>query len=669
MELSQIKGIGNKTELLLNKMNIHSAKNLLNYFPRTYEIYEKPILIKDIDNQAIIAVEGFVVRNIETKKLKNLSISTTYIKDLNGDLLKLTWFNMPYIRSTIQRGTRFVFRGHIKRNGEHIELEQPEIYTLAKYDEKLNQMQPVYSLIKGISNNLLIKSIKQIINVKELQGEYLDEISIKKYELCNLEYAYQNIHFPVDFDCLKVARKRLVFDEFFRFIYQMRRLKEKETFVENQFIISNFETSRSVIEHLPYELTNAQNKVINEIRNDISGERVMQRLIQGDVGSGKTIVAFATMLDFAVAGLQSVLMAPTEVLAEQHYMNLQTLIQEEKLPYTVALLTGSVTQREKKKIYQDINNGDVHIIIGTHAVFQEKVIYNKLALVITDEQHRFGVMQRATLKEKGLNPHVLVMSATPIPRTLAIILYGDLDISIIDELPNNRLPIKNCVVTADYRNKAYKFIKDEVEKGRQAYVICPMVEENDMLEAENVVDYSEKLKQVLPKEINICFLHGKMTSKEKNSIMRKFENNEIQILVSTTVIEVGINVPNATVMMVENAERFGLASLHQLRGRVGRGKDQSYCIFVSSSKNKDKLKRLDVLNKSNDGFFIASEDLKLRGPGDFFGIRQSGEMQFELADIYTDGEIMKAASEEVDTFLNQGKVLVDKQINDDIVIY
>jgi len=379
---------------------------------------------------------------------------------------------------------------------------------------------------------------------------------------------------------------------------------------------------------------------------------MMNRLVQGDVGSGKTIISFLAMVMVAENGYQSALMVPTEVLAAQHYEALRALLTEtEWEAYQPILLTGSNTAKEKRERYEAIAKGKSRMILGTHALIQEKVQYHNLALVITDEQHRFGVAQRETLGSKGDHPNVLVMSATPIPRTLAIILYGDMDISIIDELPAQRLPIKNCVVDQSYRPTAYRFLQKEIDAGRQAYVICPMVEESEGLEAENVVDYSQKLRHQLPDSVNVGILHGQMKSKDKNDIMERFARNEIQILVSTTVVEVGVNVPNATVMMVENAERFGLAQLHQLRGRVGRGVHQSYCIFMQSSQNETTSKRLEILNKSNDGFFIAGEDLKLRGPGELMGIRQSGLMEFAIADIYQDADILKLASEAASSLL------------------
>ena len=423
-------------------------------------------------------------------------------------------------------------------------------------------------------------------------------------------------------------------------------LKEKTEEALNTFPMKPVWTTEEIIEGLPYELTNAQKNVWHEIERDLSGHKLMSRLVQGDVGSGKTVIAFLAMILSAENGFQSALMVPTEVLANQHYEGFLNLMEEQKITSCrPVLLTGSTTAKQKREIYQKIADGEVNIIIGTHALIQEKVEYKNLGLVITDEQHRFGVRQREALTTRGNPPHVLVMSATPIPRTLAIILYGDLDISIIDELPAKRLPIKNCVVGTAYRPKAYSFIEKQVHAGRQAYVICPMVEESEGLDAENVTDYAEKLREALPEDIRIEILHGKMKPKEKNKIMESFASGEIQILVSTTVVEVGVNVPNATVMMVENAERFGLAQLHQLRGRVGRGEHQSYCIFIQGNNEEDTSKRLKILNESNDGFFIAGEDLKLRGPGDLFGIRQSGLMEFKIGDIYNDAGILKDASE------------------------
>ena len=510
----------------------------------------------------------------------------------------------------------------------------------------VHRLQPVYGLTAGLTNKLITKTVKQVLDRKPLFQEYLPEEYREKYHLADYNFSVTSIHFPENMEMLLSARKRLVFDEFLFFILAVRRLKEKTEDTKNEFPMKEVWSTETVIENLPYTLTNAQKNVWYEIERDLKGRSLMSRLIQGDVGSGKTILAFLGMIMTAENGYQSALMVPTEVLAQQHYQALLHLIEENRLDFCrPLLLTGSNTAKEKRERHQAIESGEANLIIGTHALIQEKVHYKDLALVITDEQHRFGVRQRERLASMGAVPNILVMSATPIPRTLAIILYGDLDISVIDELPSQRLPIKNCVVDTSYRPKAYQFIQRQIQAGRQVYIICPLVEESEEMEAENVLDYTKNLKDIFPEEISIAYLHGKMKPKEKNQIMEQFASGQIQILVSTTVVEVGVNVPNATVMMIENAERFGLAQLHQLRGRVGRGEHQSYCIFIQGNKEEKTSRRLKILNESNDGFFIASEDLRLRGPGDFFGIRQSGEMNFRLADIYQDSEILKKASE------------------------
>lgn len=491
-----------------------------------------------------------------------------------------------------------------------------------------------------------MKLLHQALEDGYLYQEYLSQEYRERYHLADCNFALSAIHFPKNMQELIAARRRLVFDEFLLFILAVRLLKEKTESTVNTFPMHTVWTTEEIIENLPYALTKAQQNVWHEIERDLSGYGLMSRLVQGDVGSGKTILAFLAMIMTAENGYQAVLMAPTEVLARQHFQAMEKLLKEQEIDFChPLLLTGSDTAREKREKYAQIASKEANIVIGTHALIQEKVQYNQLALVITDEQHRFGVKQREALTTMGNPPNVLVMSATPIPRTLAIIIYGDLDISVIDELPAQRLPVKNCVVDTSYRPKAYAFMEQQIRRGRQVYVICPMVEESEGMDGENVLDYTAKLQQIFPSDIKIAFLHGKMHSREKNKIMESFAAGEIQILVSTTVIEVGVNVPNATVMMVENAERFGLAQLHQLRGRVGRGEHQSYCIFMQGNKEKETSKRLEILNKSNDGFYIAEEDLKLRGPGDFFGIRQSGLLEFKLGDIYQDGDILKAASE------------------------
>ena len=643
--LRELKGVGEKTEKLFQKIGITTAEELLRYYPRTYDIYEEPVEIASAEEDKTVSIRATIATGIYINQIRNLQVLTTTVADASGRL-PVAWFNAPYLRGTLKKGSVFILRGKIIRKKGRPQMEHPEIFTPAAYEEIIHSMQPVYGLTKGLSNKMITKLVHQILDTRPLHGEYLPEEIRERYQLADANYAIRTVHFPKNMQELLTARKRLVFDEFLLFVLAIQLLKEKTEEAPNTFSMKPVWTTEEIIEGLPYDLTGAQKNVWHEIERDLSGHKLMSRLVQGDVGSGKTVIAFLAMVLSAENGFQSALMVPTEVLANQHYEGFLRLMEEQNIASChPVLLTGSTTARQKREIYQKIADGEVNVIIGTHALIQEKVEYKNLGLVITDEQHRFGVRQREALTTRGNPPHVLVMSATPIPRTLAIILYGDLDISIIDELPAKRLPIKNCVVGTSYRPKAYSFIEKQVQMGRQAYVICPMVEESEGLEAENVTDYARKLQEILPGEIKVEILHGKMKPKEKNRIMEAFASGEIQVLVSTTVVEVGVNVPNATVMMVENAERFGLAQLHQLRGRVGRGEHQSYCIFIQGNNEENTSKRLKILNESNDGFYIAGEDLKLRGPGDLFGIRQSGLMEFKIGDIYNDAGLLKNASE------------------------
>lgn len=648
--LRTLKGVGEKTEKLFQKVGIYDTDDLLHYYPRNYDEYETPVDIAELKEGTVQAVSAAVCSGVYVNSVRGRQIISVNIADQSGKF-PVVWFNLPYLKKTLRKGSWFVFRGRIVRKQGKLEMEHPEIFTSSAYEEILHNLQPIYGLTAGLSNKTVVKMVTQLLEDLPMQSEYLPEELRERYGLADVNYALKTIHFPKNKEELLVSRKRLVFDEFLLFILSVRRMKEKAEETPNCFPVKETWLTEEVIERLPYSLTNAQLNAWHEIERDLAGRTMMSRLVQGDVGSGKTILAFLAMFLVADNGYQAALMAPTEVLARQHYEGFLKLMEEQGLSFPTILLTGSDTAKEKRIAYERIASGEASIIIGTHALIQEKVEYANLALVITDEQHRFGVKQREALTTRGNPPNVLVMSATPIPRTLAIILYGDLDISVIDELPAKRLPIKNCVVNTSYRPKAYSFIEKQVREGRQAYVICPMVEESEEMEAENVLDYTQKLKENLPSDIRIEYLHGKMKPKEKNRVMESFAAGEIQVLVSTTVVEVGVNVPNATVMMVENAERFGLAQLHQLRGRVGRGEYQSYCIFIQG--NQDQIsKRLEILNKSNDGFYIAGEDLKLRGPGDLFGIRQSGDMEFRIGDIYNDSTILKEASEAAEEILS-----------------
>lgn len=645
--IHELKGIGEKTEKLFWKLGIRTVGDLIRYYPRAYDIYEEAVPISEAEEGRVQTVTGAIYGKVQVSGNRAMQVTSLYVKDLTGTL-KVIWFRMPFLRTTLSRGGVITLRGMIVRRRDVLVMEHPEIfYPSGKYEEKRGTMQPVYPLTSGLSNNTVMKAVKQALESLPLEREPLPEHIRLKYHLAEYNYALRGIHFPEDKEVFCHARKRLVFDEFAAFIYSLRKLKEESGRSENRFRISPSGEVERFIKELPYELTGAQKRVWREIEADLKKNLSMSRLVQGDVGSGKTVIALLALLTVAYSGYQGALMAPTEVLAKQHYESITKLLEEHRIPFQTALLTGSMTAKEKREAYRRIQGGEAQIIIGTHALIQEKVAYQDLALVVTDEQHRFGVRQREIFAEKGEMPHVLVMSATPIPRTLAIILYGDLDISVIDELPSNRLPIKNCVVDTGYRPTAYRFIKNQIEEGRQCYIICPMVEESEHLEVENVTDYSAVLQEELGNKIVVGCLHGKMKQEQKDRIMEDFGEGKIDVLVSTTVIEVGINVPNATVMMVENAERFGLAQLHQLRGRVGRGKYQSYCIFMTGSKAKDTKERLDILNKSNDGFKIASEDLKQRGPGDLFGIRQSGLMNFRLGDVFQDAAVLQMASEAV----------------------
>ena len=657
--VNRIKGVGEKTAALFGKINVYTVDDLIRHYPRDYETYGAPVSILETSPGSVQAVYGQITAIPNVKKVRNLSILNAILKDDNGDSIQLTFFNMPFLKKVLKPGGFYLFRGLVQQRGTHKIMEQPRMFTWDEYRQKSGRLLPRYALTKGLTNQTVQKSVAQALEYYPPEKEYLPQSVLQKIPMLSHREAVYALHFPESREELLTARNRMVFEEFFSFLLVLRKNKELAAKTENHFPM--YETADTVrfLEQLPFPLTKAQKKVWGELREDMGSPYAMNRLIQGDVGSGKTILAVLALLMCAANGFQGAMMAPTEVLAVQHFETISGYVKKYGIAFRPVLLTGSMTAKEKREAYAKIASGEANLIIGTHALIQEKVEYSSLALVVTDEQHRFGVRQRETLAAKGSEPHVLVMSATPIPRTLAIILYGDLKVSVIDELPANRLPIKNCVVGTAYRPKAYEFIAKEVAAGRQAYVICPMVEEGESEDLENVVDYTEKLRAVLPPSVQVAYLHGKMRPADKNRIMEEFAAKEIDVLVSTTVIEVGINVPNATVMMVENAERFGLAQLHQLRGRVGRGEFQSYCIFISTSEAKETMERLQILNHSNDGFHIASEDLKLRGPGDIFGIRQSGEFAFVLGDIYTDANILKEASDAVEQLLVSDPELTD----------
>lgn len=659
-KIHEIKGVGEKTEKLFAKLGIYTVGDLLRYYPRSYDVYEEAVPIAEVEDGRTVTVTGTIFGRVQVGGSRNLQVTSIHVKDLTGTI-KAVWFRMPFLKNTLAGGGLITLRGRAVNRREGLVLEHPEIfYPSEKYEEKLHTLQPIYNLTAGLTNNAISKAVKQVVESLDLTKEHLPEEIRMHYQLAEYNYAIRGIHFPEDKEVFYHARERLVFEEFLQFILAIRKLKDSNSRMDNEYVIPLDARTEKFQKDLPFALTKAQQKVWMEICQDMASEHAMSRLVQGDVGSGKTIVAVLALLNTAFNGYQAAMMAPTEVLARQHYESITKLFETYNIPIKVVLLTGSMTAKEKRRAYDRIECGLAKIIVGTHALIQDAVYYDNLALVVTDEQHRFGVKQREAFAKKGGVPHVLVMSATPIPRTLAIILYGDLDISVIDELPANRLPIKNCVVDTSYRQTAYTFMKKQIAEGRQCYIICPMVEESEAMEAENVTDYAKMLQGEMGDRIVVEYLHGKMKQAAKDEIMERFGRNEIQILVSTTVIEVGIDVPNATVMMIENAERFGLAQLHQLRGRVGRGKYQSYCIFMTGSKAKETKKRLEILNKTNDGFKIASEDLKLRGPGDLFGIRQSGLMDFGLGDVYQDAAILQKANEAAEWLLKNNHEYVQQ---------
>lgn len=664
--VSVIKGVGEKNAALLKKLGIERVGDLMRYYPRAYEIYAMPQEIADIREGDTASIECVVSVRPEILRIKGKTIINLRVNDPSGSI-KLVWYNAPFIVKQIFVGKRYIFRGKAARSRGELIIAMPKIFTREEYLAKMSGLWPVYPLTKGVTNNFLTKIILAAykeIDDSELK-DYIKRTDLARLELISSKQAIAGIHFPKTEEDFKIARKRLVFDEFTGFMASIRSLRENRIRQENTHRVDDFSIWEDIRRSIGFELTGAQEKVLDELKNDFSGKFAASRMIQGDVGSGKTIVAIMALAAFAKAGMQGCIMAPTDVLARQHYESFTSLL--DPLGIKCILLTGSMTASVKKKCYEDIAGHKVDIIIGTHAVIQEKVEYYDLGLAVIDEQHRFGVKQREALCMKSNAPHMVVMSATPIPRSLAIMLYGDLDLSIIDEMPKNRLPIKNCVVDTGYRKTAYNFIGKQVSEGHQAYVICPMIDENDEIEAENVLEYTENLRKALnttgtdPKNtsglkersssvkdhVSVEFLHGRMKAAEKSDIMDRFASGRIDVLVSTTVIEVGVNVANATVMMVENAERFGLAQLHQLRGRVGRGSAQSYCIFIKGIGGKDIDERLNTLVKYNNGMKVAEEDLKLRGPGDFFGTRQSGELKFTLSDIFGDADVLKTATDYV----------------------
>lgn len=660
MELTALKGIGSKTAEHFEKLGVHTQEELLEFFPRDYELFFSPVTVSEIGYKTFVSVRGAFTQELFQRRVKKLTVTTAQFQDEIGNRIRVTWFNAPFMKDAVHPGELYILRGRVSRKYGVLTMNQPKVYKPEEYAKLMNTMQPVYPLTKGLTGTAIANAVKRAMDGEafsrlDAEDPIPEEIRIR-YGLCKKSYAVSNLHFPESKEAYTAAAVRMSFEEIFLFILLMKQSNSGKR-EPSKIRIPEDPRTGAFLESLPFSLTGAQKKVIGEIHADMTSGFVMNRLIQGDVGSGKTIVAVAALIDAAFSGYQGALMAPTEVLAAQHFEKISRMLKEQETGLHAALLTGSMTALEKRVVYEALEDGRIDILIGTHALFQEKVKYKNLGIVVTDEQHRFGIRQREALAQKAsangeeTRPHMLVMSATPIPRTLALILYGNMDVSVIDELPGGRMPVKNAVVDDSFKENAYRFIEKEVAKGHQVYIICPLVEFSEGVDAQNVTDYTEMLKDVLDGQIRIGMLHGQMAPAKKNEIMARFAEGEIQVLVSTTVIEVGVDVPNATVMMVEDANRFGLAALHQLRGRVGRGKEQSYCIFVCNNRSQEAKERLEILKTSNNGFEIAAKDLELRGPGEFTGIRQSGSLSFKNFDIYRDTEIAQKAASAADDFL------------------
>ncbi|MBP3458455.1 MAG: ATP-dependent DNA helicase RecG [Lachnospiraceae bacterium] len=652
--MKELKGIGDKNGALFHKLNIDTVGDLLQRFPRAYESYGQPVSLNAGAAMEKAAIKGEIATVPVLTRVKGYQILRFVARDQEGNPFHVRIFNMPYLKKTLVPGNQYVFYGKVITVADHLQMDQPKMYKPGKYQELTKGYTPIYVCTKGLSNDTIRKYVAMgLRETKSTLSDPIPEEIICKRGFPHYGETLETIHNPESMDALYGAKKRIAYEEFFYFLLSTRQNQTHSLLKteENRFIPCA-QTNR-LMEALPFSLTASQQKAWKEIEDDLYSGTICNRLLQGDVGCGKTMIAVLALLSCVSNGKQGAFMAPTEVLATQHFKLIEEMTREYDLPFRPVLLTGSIGAKDKRAAYEEIASGSKNLVIGTHALLEEGVRFQNLGLAVTDEQHRFGVRQRTVLTGKGKDVHTIVMSATPIPRSLAMILYGGLSVSTIPELPSNRIPIKNAVVDTRYRQTAYKFMKDEIAKGRQVYIICPMVESGIMEELENVEDYSEKLKNVFDDTIRIVTLHGKMKGAEKNRIMEEFSAGNYDILVSTTVIEVGINVPNATVMMIENAERFGLAALHQLRGRVGRGSHQSYCIFVDSTGNDKSKKRLEILGKTNDGFEIANADLKMRGPGEMSGTLQSGDTGFVYADIYDDADMLYLANEDVEGILKE----------------